>query len=95
MFFKKQHEETKTYVIDELTKRSTWIYLSGYFCGMLLFAHIFNPPEWVLLFLLMGFVWLGTKLIWLKMLRSDYNKPNSPEIESEASTVDGNKQDGE
>jgi hypothetical protein len=64
--------EKRRYILDELSRKSTYLYLIGYVAAAMLFFSFVNPPLWVALLIMLGFGILWTHLFWHKILYSDY-----------------------
>ncbi|WP_047457309.1 hypothetical protein [Rhizobium rhizogenes] len=88
---KKYPEKNDPYVIDEISKKSIYVYLGSYFVGAFLFFSFVEPPYWLILLIVGGFGYLYAALFWQKIVLSSYVKPKNNEARFNGSSGVGDE----
>lgn len=70
------------YVLDEIGKKSHYLYMASYIIAATFIFSIVTPPDWLAILVVMGFGFLWTHLFWTKIVYSEYKRPDKNKDES-------------
>jgi Na+/pantothenate symporter len=75
-------ERKNEYILDALGKSAPYLYMAAYMITAVVIFSIVTPPEWLAILVMLGFGVLWTNLFWIKIVYSEYKRPDKNKDDS-------------